>query len=624
MNLSRPEALLTTKADSLRTLRIESGGGDPIEPAWCVAGQRSAHVRELCEALKIPDYVARALIQRGARDQEAAVQFLKPGSHQLEDPFVFRHMDIAADRVIAAIKGGEKILIQGDYDVDGSTSAALLVNLFRLLGADVEVSIPSRAEEGYGLNERIIRDAANNGVKLLITCDNGTTANAEIALANELGVDSIITDHHTVGETLPESLAVMNPHITEETVRFRDLCGAGVAFKLAWAVLQKHNGGRELDGAYRDFLAGAQSLVALACIADVVPLVGENRVLTTQGLKLMPDSPNPGIRALMEACGLDRVPTGTDVAFKLAPRLNAGGRLGRESLAVELLTARSYGEAMDIAKSMEALNKERQGVDRALTKLAEELVTADASYESDRVLVLGHDEFHPGVVGIVAARISRRFNKPAVLVAMRGDTGRGSGRSIPGFHLYNALNECADLMERFGGHAQAAGLEITRENMGVLRRAVNEVADKHIIQADYETRTLDIDAQLNLSALDVPGVKLLEMLEPFGHGNPEPVFMADNVEVVAPPRVVGRGTGHLSLMVRQTITPLPKGARDLFDDSPSAPAETSGTFKAIAFGMGKRVEEVKRGSMLRIAFTPKISTFRGPPEVEIELKDFRA
>ena len=595
-----------------------------MDPAWCVAAQRSAHVRALCEELKIPDYVARALIQRGSKEPDAAVEFLKPSSHQLEDPFMFRHMEVAVDRVMSAIKNGEKILIQGDYDVDGSTSAALLVNLFRLLGAEVDVSIPSRAEEGYGLNERIIRDAAKAGVKLLITCDNGTTANAEIALANELGIDSIITDHHTVGETLPESMALMNPHIENEQVKFRDLCGAGVAFKLAWAVLQKHNGGRELDGAHRDFLAGAQSLVALACIADVVPLVGENRVLTTQGLKLMPDSPNPGIRALMEACGLDRVPTGTDVAFKLAPRLNAGGRLGRETLALELLTARSYGEAMDIAKSMDAINRERQSVDRALTKLAEELVNADESYEQDRVLVLGHDEFHPGVVGIVAARISRRFNKPAVLVAMQGDTGRGSGRSIPGFHLYNALNECAGLMARFGGHAQAAGLEITRKNMGLLRSAVNEVADKHIIQADYATPTLDIDAQVNLSALDVPGVKLLEMLEPFGHGNPEPVFMADNVEIVAPPRVVGRGTGHLSMMVRQTTTPAPKGSRDLFDDAPAAPAETSGTFKAIAFGMGKRVDEVKRGSTMRIAFTPKISTFRGHPEVELELKDFRA
>lgn len=613
---------MSTKADSLRTVQIDPAS--PLEPAWCVAGQRSAHVRELCESLKIPDYVARALIQRGAREPQAAVEFLKPSSHQLEDPFAFRHMDVAVERILQAVKRGEKILIQGDYDVDGSTSAALLVNLFRLLGADVEVSIPSRAEEGYGLNERIIRDAAAAGIKLLITCDNGTTANAEIALANELGIDSVITDHHTVGETLPPSLAVMNPHITDETLRFRDLCGAGVAFKLAWAVLQKNSGGRELDGAYRDFLSGAQSLVALACIADVVPLVGENRVLTTQGLKLMPGSPNPGIRALMESSGLDRVPTGTDVAFKLAPRLNAGGRLGHEALALELLTARSYGEAMDIAKTMEALNRERQSVDRALTKLAEELVAADTSYESDRVLVLGHDEFHPGVVGIVAARISRRFNKPAVLVAMRGDTGRGSGRSIPGFHLYNALNECAGLMERFGGHALAAGLEITRENIGVLRRAVNEIADKHIMQADYETPTLDIDAQVHLGALDVPGVKLLEMLEPFGHGNPEPVFMADNVEVVAPPRVVGRGTGHLSLMVRQTSPATPRGPRDLFDDAPAGPAETSGTFKAIAFGMGKRVDEIRRGSTLRIAFTPKISTFRGPPEVELEIKDFRA
>ncbi|MCA8913194.1 MAG: single-stranded-DNA-specific exonuclease RecJ [Planctomycetes bacterium] len=574
--------------------------------------------------MRIPEFAARTLINRGVRDPESAVNFLKPSSTQLEDPFVFRHMERAVERVLHAVKQGEKILIQGDYDVDGSASAALLVRLFRLLNVDAEVSIPSRAEEGYGLNARIIRDAAKSGVKLLITCDNGTTANNEIALANELGIDTIVTDHHTVGETLPEAFALMNPHIEDETVAFRDLCGAGVAFKLAWAVLQKSSNGSGLDDNYKDFLAGAQSLVALASIADVVPLVGENRVLTTFGLKLMPDSPNPGIRALMELAGLDRVPTGTDVGFKLAPRLNAGGRLGRETLALELLTARSYGEAMDIARSMDSLNRERQSVDRALTKLAEQMVTEDITYEDDRVLVLGHDEFHPGVVGIVAARLTRRFNKPAVLVAMRGETGRGSGRSIPGFHLYNALNECSDLMERFGGHAQAAGLEITREKLGVLRRAVNECADKHIIQADYATPTLDIDAHVRLSDIDLGGVRVLEAMEPFGQGNPEPVFMADEIEVVAPPRVVGRGTGHLSLMVRQLGSGRYEsiGPKNLFDE-PAPKLEPSGTFKAIGFGMGARVDEVQRGSKLRIAFTPKISTFRGHPEVELELKDFR-
>jgi single-stranded-DNA-specific exonuclease len=588
-----------------------------VEPAWCVAGQRSNHVRELCGALRIPEYVARALIHRGVRDADAAGRFLKPSSAQLEDPFKFRHMERAVDRILQGVKRGEKILIQGDYDVDGSASAALLVNLFRLLGADAQVSIPSRADDGYGLNARIIRDAAKAGVTLLITCDNGTTANAEIALANELGIETIVTDHHTVGETLPGALAILNPHVSGENLAFRDLCGAGVAFKLAWAVLQKSGGSGALDTPFRDFLAGAQSLVALASIADVVPLTGENRVFTTYGLRQMPDSPNPGIRALMESTGINRVPTGTDVGFKLAPRLNAGGRLGQESLAVELLTARSYGEAMDIARRMDSLNRERQSVDRQLTKLAEELVEADTSYQSDRIIVIGHDQFHPGVVGIVAARISKRFNKPAVLVAMQGATGRGSGRSIPGFHLYNALNECAGLMERFGGHEQAAGLEITRENVLALRRAVNEVADKHIMQADYATPTLEIDAQVALSALDVGGVRVLEGFEPFGQGNPPPVFMADHVEIVAEPRVVGNGTGHLSLMVRQRQT---DGPRDLFSD---APAVSSGTFKAIGFGMGARISEVKRGHQVRLAFTPKISTFRGPAEVELELKDLR-
>jgi single-stranded-DNA-specific exonuclease len=276
--------------------------------------------------------------------------------------------------------------------------------------------------------------------------------------------------------------------------------------------------------------------------------------------------------------------------------------LGRETLALELLTARSYGEAMTLADESDKLNRKRQGVDRELTRLAEELVLADVTYESDRVLVIGHDEFHPGVVGIVAARISRRFNKPTVLVAMKDGMGRGSGRSIPGFHLYNALSDCSSLMHRFGGHEQAAGLEISRANMESLRRAVNEVADRHVKQADYDTPTLDIDARVNLADLDVNGVAMLESLEPFGHGNAVPVFASEDVEVVAPPRVVGRGTGHLSVMVRRN---------------------GSGSLKAIGFGMGNQVGDMTRGSKLRIAFTPKISTYRGFPEVELELKDIR-
>lgn len=570
------------------------------EQTWCIASQRTTAVRELASAIGAPEYLARTLINRGLRDAGQAEAFLHADTAQLEDPFAFRHMDIAVARIQRALSMGEKILIQGDYDVDGSASAALLVNLFRVLGTKVEVSIPSRAEDGYGLNERIVREAARGGVKLLITCDNGTTANKEVALARELGIDTIITDHHTIGETLPPALAVLNPHVKTETLKFRNLCGAGVAFKLAWAVLARM-AGDNLSQSHRDFLAGAQGLVALACVADVVPLVGDNRVFTRHGLRAMPDSPNPGIRALMETSGLDRVPTGTDVGYKLAPRINAGGRLGRETLGLELLTSSSYGEAMNLAREMDSLNRKRQGLDRELTRMAEEMVLADTSYESDRVLVVSHDEFHPGVVGIVAARLCRRFNKPAVLVSTREGMGRGSARSIPGFHLYNALNECSTLMHRFGGHAQAAGMEITRENIGTLRRAVNAIADKHVTQADYETRTLQIDAEAQLREFTPEGVRMLDLLEPFGEGNPEPVFAANEVEIAAPPKVVGRGTGHLSVLLKQ-----------------GGPA-----LRGIGFGMGERVATLRRGDRVRVAFTPRINTWRGMAEVELELKDIR-
>ncbi|MEE9312198.1 MAG: single-stranded-DNA-specific exonuclease RecJ [Planctomycetota bacterium] len=574
---------------------------EAAEIAWCIASQSGTIVENLCKEMKLPPLICRVLVNRGFRDEESCKKYLSPSSHHLEEPCAFRHMDQAVERIFKAIDHDENILIQGDYDVDGSASSALLVLMFRLFKVEAEVSIPSRAEDGYGLNERIIRKAAVDGVKLLITCDNGTTACDEVKLANELGIDTIITDHHTVGPALPEALAVINPHIKEDEVAFRDLCGAGVAFKLAWACLNRASKGQILDKPFKDFLASAQSLVALASVADVVPLTGENRVLTRQGLIHMPNSPNPGIRALMELSGIDKVPTGKDVGFKLAPRLNAGGRMGRESLAVELLTARSFGEAMDLAHEMDSLNRDRQTLDRELTKQAVAQVEADPTYEQDRVLVVENDNFHAGVVGIVAARLCRKFNKPSVLIAMQGDVGRGSGRSIPGFHLYNALNECNDLMARFGGHAQAAGLEITRENVGQLRAAVNKIADKHIIKADYDTKTLDIDTRVELEDLDLPSVKLLSRLEPFGEGNRPPLFATEDVTIVANPRVVGRGTGHLSLIVKQGST----------------------SFKAIGFSMGARVDEFKRGDTVRLAFVPIISEFKGYPEVEIEIKDIR-
>ncbi|MCC6464052.1 MAG: single-stranded-DNA-specific exonuclease RecJ [Planctomycetes bacterium] len=573
----------------------------PIESAWCIASQRNSQVRELAEALRIPDYVARVLVNRGVADVEAGRRFLAPSASHLEDPFAFRQMDRAVARILQALERGERIVVQGDYDVDGSAASALLVNLFRLLGVEVTVSIPSRSGEGYGLNERIVRDAVAAGARLMITCDNGTTALQPIAVARELGLDVIVTDHHTVGETLPDAYAVLNPHVKDETLRFRDLCGAGVAFKLAWAVLQRISRAPRMDQPFRDFLASAQSLVALASVADVVPLSGDNRVLTRMGLRLMPDNPNPGIRALLESSGVEGAPGGTDIGFKLAPRINAGGRLGRETLGLELLTARSFGEAMELAREADALNRKRQALDRELTRLAEEMVQADAGYESERVLVLGHPEFHAGVVGIVAARLCRRFNKPTVLVAVGAETARGSGRSVAGFHLYNALNECSGLMQRFGGHAQAAGLELDPRRLPELRREINRVADKHVTQADYETPTLNIDAEVRLSALDPVGVRLLSELEPFGQGNPEPLFMAAGVEVASPPKVVGRGTGHLSLMLKQ-----------------EGPA-----LKAIAFGAGSRVGEVARGTRLRVAYTPRINSWRGIPEVEVEIKDFR-
>lgn len=573
-----------------------------IDSAWCVRDQSKPDIEALQSSLKLPELVARALVNRSVTDEESARRYLSPSTAHIEDPFAFREMEAAVDRIQRALRDDEKIVIQGDYDVDGSTSAAILANLFRILGSNASVSIPSRAKEGYGLNENAIRRAKDDGVSLLITCDNGTTALSEIALAKSLGIDTIVTDHHTVGPELPDTVALLNPHVEGETVAFRDLCGAGVAFKLAWAVLQRAgSGGSDLSAEYRDFLAASQSLVALACIADVVPLMGENRVFTRNGLGLMVNSPNPGIRALMQQAKVEKVPTGTDVGFKLAPRLNAGGRMGRETLSFELLTAGSFGDAVALAREADALNSQRQTLDRELTNIANQMIDDDPGYSDDRILVLGHDRFEAGVVGIVASRLMRKYNKPAVLVATNGETGRGSGRSIPGFHLYNALNEVSAMMNSFGGHALAAGLDIDSERIPELRREVNRVADKHILDDDYDTPTLDIDAECTLDQIDFATVNWLHCMEPFGEGNPQPVFMASDVTVVGTPNVVGRGKGHLKLKLRQGDV----------------------VHEAIGFSMGPEAEKIPSGDSIQIAFTPTFNEWRNQRTIQLEIKDIQ-
>ncbi len=572
---------------------------------WTFHPHDAAAVRRLAGQLGVSPLLSQVLIARGQGDAEAAQKFLEAKLADLHDPSLLPGIDKAADTVVKAVADGRRITIYGDYDVDGVTGTSLLWHCLQLCGATVDYYIPCRMEEGYGLNEAAIRQLHEEDPRrLLVSVDCGIASISEARLARQLGLELIITDHHHFGAELPDAAALVHPRLPGSEYPFGELCGAGVAFKLAWAVCQRLGEGRRASPRMREFLKQAVSLAALGTVADVVPLHEENRVLVRYGLQTLKQQSSIGMQALLRAAGLmdKAVLEAEDIGFSLAPRINAAGRLGQARLAVELLTTDNAERATALAEYLNQLNENRKTVERRILRQAKEQVEENPAWENHKTLVLAHHEWHPGVIGVVASRVAEHFSKPALLVALKEDgTGQGSGRSFAGFDLYSGLAACRQHLLTFGGHRAAAGLKVKSTNLPLLRDSLAAWAENNFFPTADDTQ-LRIDAEVMLSEVNLRAVQELSRLGPFGHQNPPPRFMCTHVELVEPPKTMGEGGRHLAIRVRQHGT----------------------VIRGVSFGRGEWAEELARQTQpFSISFAPTINTFQGMTRVEIQLIDWK-
>jgi single-stranded-DNA-specific exonuclease len=546
-----------------------------MEGSWKVEPVSFPSVRALTAALGVSETVATVLVRRGLHEPDAARAFLQPEAITY-DPLLLGDMAAAVERLRVAADRGERICVHGDYDVDGICATALATLALRELGADVVWHLPSRFEEGYGVSSATIARLAEDGVKLILTVDCGITAVAEVEEARRLGVDMIVTDHHRPGEALPNCPVVAT---RPSDYPFPDLCGTGVVVKLAQALL----------GADHPAIARHADLVALATIADVVPLVDENRALATTGLRGLSRTQKPGLRALMRVAGVDPATVdATAVAFRLAPRLNAAGRLGRPDVALHLVLTQDAREADLLANELETLNRDRQAVEERILREAVATVAAwPPEQRSRRAYVVWGEGWHEGVIGIVASRLVERFGRPVVLIAGEGDRWKGSGRSVPSFDLHAGLAACADRLERFGGHRAAAGLTIRGDQLEPFAAAFAAHADAELVDEDLAPVTR-VDAVVPAAALTLELARELELLSPFGLGNPDVTLLVAGCEAVSA-STVGEGK-HLRFRVRQH-------GRD--------------AGSAIAFGLGAQLERMQAGSLFDVAFRLKQNRWNG-------------
>jgi single-stranded-DNA-specific exonuclease len=499
---------------------------------WIVREADSQRAASLARTLNVSPIVAQLLIARGHGDEHTARRFLRPGHEQLHDPSLMLGMKEAVARILRAIEAGEKILVYGDYDVDGTTGTVVLRRALKLLGAETGFHVPHRFTEGYGIQQSALEKAATDGYTVVISVDCGIRAHEPLVWARANGLDVIVTDHHLPdeGEGTPPAYAVINPNQHGCTYPDKNLAGVGVAFKLAHALFRE----RGLESKVGGFL----KMVAIGTVADVAPLVGENRAIVALGLSDLAQATNPGLRALMEVagCGDGRGMTAYDLGFRLGPRINAAGRMDAARAVVELFEATEYAEATRLARHLDARNRERQSVQSELVKLAlAEWETSDKG--AAHVAVIAGDNWHRGVIGIAASKIAEKLNRPCIVISLENGVGHGSARSIEAYHLLNGLTACADLFEKFGGHSHAAGLSIKREHIAELRRRLNEHAAALLKDEDLQP-ALTIDAELPATALTLALAEELRALEPYGAGNPRPVFLTRGLRVVSEPRVM--------------------------------------------------------------------------------------
>jgi len=574
---------------------------------WRFQPHDAARIQRLADAAGVSPIVAQLLVGRGVYEPEQARGFLDARLSGLRDPELLPGATAAAEVLYAALRAGRKIVVYGDYDADGITGTAILLSCLRLLGADVSYYVPNRLEEGYGLNCAALRTLAERGAAVVVSVDCGIASLEEAALARSLGLVLIVTDHHELAPELPAAEVIVHPRLPGHNYPFGGLCGAGVALKLAWALCQQATQAKRVSPQLRDFLMSAIGLAAIGTVADVVPLVDENRILVKHGLSSLASMAPLGVATLIEVAKLtEKSALGSeDLAFGLAPRLNAAGRFGQAQLAVELLTTDSPQRARQLAEYIDELNKSRESLERSIQLSAAKLLKAEGRSELDSALVLADRGWHVGLIGLVAGRLADKYHRPVVLIALDElgvKPGVGSARSPNGLNLHAALSACSEHLLSFGGHACAAGLKIDEARIDAFRAAFCEYAA--VEQAGVaRIGEIRIDAEGPFCQLTLETVQQIESLAPFGCGNPRPVLCASGVCLAEPPKRMGSSQRHLDLKLQQQQTAL----------------------RAVAFGNAEWADELAAvGGPIDIAYKPVINEFRGRRKVELHLVDWRA
>ena len=568
---------------------------------WALRNADDAAVRTLTNELKLSPIVARLLAARGVVSLEEAQRFLSPKLSDLHSPYSMLGMKAAVDRLQAAIARKEDILIYGDYDVDGTTAVVILKTVIELCGGTCQFHVPHRIKDGYGMKDDVIERAAEAGVKLIISVDTGIRAFAAAETAKRVGVDLIVTDHHLpeTNEGVPHALAVLNPNQPGCEYPCKSLCGAGVAFKVAQALLEATDRARMLPSFIK--------MVAIATVADAVPLIGENRLMTKIGLEGLRDPRNLGLKTILEIAQVDvSKPIGTgEIAFRVAPRLNAAGRMDVASDVIKLFSTRDPAEARTLALKLNELNSDRQAEEAKILESIQQTLEANPEIRDAYCIVVDGDGWHRGVIGITATRIVERSCRPTIVLSRDGDEAHGSGRSIRGFHLLEALESCRELFTRFGGHAHAVGLGLPCERIAELRATLDAYARGRLTPEDF-VPTLDYDADVTLADLSSQFYDCVQQLQPFGMGNPEPVFGARGVNVTLPPKVIKEK--HLKLRLAQ--------------------ASNNGkgrSWQAMAWRMAERVasDPLVVGDALDVAFTLEHNDHPDFGGLELRVADFR-
>lgn len=573
---------------------------------WNLRAHDSQLVQSIERSSGVSPVIAQLLALRGITEPNRVSSFLDLKMTGLRKPVELPGVEAAVDVIFESLESKERIWVYGDYDADGMTSTAILYRCLKKLGADVSYFVPNRLDDGYGVSKENLKKIRERDAGLVITVDCGINSVEEVEYAKSIGLRMVITDHHRVGQRLPEAAAIVHPGLPENPYAFPGLCGAGVAFKLAWAMCQRRAGSEKLPEAMRDFLFSAVSLAAIGTVCDVVPLLDENRIIVHHGLNCMHKFANQGLRALIKIAECHKKPKleSEDLGFRIGPRLNAAGRLGQAQLGVELLTCDNPERALQLASYINELNKNRDSLDRKILKAANEVIKKHHDPENEPAIVLAQPDWHLGVIGIAAGRIAEQYHRPTILISldpMGQKPGTGSCRSACGVNLYDALEGSSQHLVKFGGHSAAAGLSIEADKVDLFREDFCEQVISQV-SVDELIPDLDIDAEALLGHLTFSMMNDLEKLAPFGQKNPRPLMCATDVRLAEPPRTMGSDGRHLSLRLEQH----------------------GSSIRAVAFGKADWAKELEKpDACFDFAFRPQINEFRGHRSVQLHLVDFR-